>query len=732
MSTQVRKAPAPVSKQSMQFWRPPRLNQAPAFRYGPKLTLPIDRVAHGRAEYAFWCWTVSTILIAGLIGSEIVGAALGWPKTLAHLGSRVCADFGIYDPWSVYYWIWIMLPHFGNNPVANTIVFDGVLSTTLVCLIGFSLLASRWHKVVEQISVSSESHGASHWATPAEVLASGLAYSEPQKPAIHLAAWYDPHKRAWTALRDASDKHVGIYAPTRAGKGVSVIVPTLLTWNGSMVVNDPKEENWQLSAQRRRKMGQWVIHHDPVCETSMTTSWNPLEEVRIRTFSEDTDARLVAMALVDPHGAGLDQGNESDHWRKVSADFLTGATLHICYAPKYEGRRNITTLDRFINDEQLGIDGIIKEMFETIHDPEDKMGWLNSIGERTQTHPLVAMAARVMNERPEGEKGSAMSSARSYTYTYRTMLVEKNTSTSGFSIDDIMLNPRGVSLYLVNTPQYMQLVRPHMRMLVNMIMSRFTGRMVYENGRVKTTFAHPLLFAQDEFTSVYGRMEQFVQAMAFSAGYGIRVLIAIQDYAQLEAMYGDKMAETIMGNIHTNIYFATANQKTADRVEKALGQGTYLETRRTLNYGGKLGSRDGSRNTESHGRPLMYAAEFATMDANYGVVMQVGRPPIYARKMYYYNEPELRDLVEPPPELSMIIPPEKQMKGGILRRRQAEYLEYAAKRIAEHPHKAAPNVFTPPDPNKLLATGQSLPEFEAMYPKWTEALQMQAPESDSD
>ena len=57
-------------------------------------------------------------------------------------------------------------------------------------------------------------------------------------------------------IRYSGDAHLCTVAPTRSGKGVGVIIPNLLTYEGPVVVFDPKGENYQVTARRRRELGQ--------------------------------------------------------------------------------------------------------------------------------------------------------------------------------------------------------------------------------------------------------------------------------------------------------------------------------------------------------------------------------------------------------------------------------------------------------------------------------------------
>src|SRR5690606_26551798 len=125
-------------------------------------------------------------------------------------------------------------------------------------------------------------------------------------------------------LRHDGPEHVLCFAPTRSGKGVGLVVPTLLTWPGSAIVHDIKGENWQLTAGFRARHAR-VLLFDPT--NGASAAYNPLLEIRKGVW-EVRDVQNVADVLVDPEGS-LEKRN---HWEKTSHALLVGAILHVLYA----------------------------------------------------------------------------------------------------------------------------------------------------------------------------------------------------------------------------------------------------------------------------------------------------------------------------------------------------------------------------------------------------------------
>jgi type IV secretion system protein VirD4 len=115
-------------------------------------------------------------------------------------------------------------------------------------------------------------------------------------------------------LRHEGPEHVMAFAPTRSGKGVGLVVPTLLTWPGSAVIHDIKGENWHLTAGWRARFSHCLLFNPTDVHSA---AYNPLLEVR-RGTHEVRDVQNVADILVDPEGA-LERRN---HWEKTSHSLL--------------------------------------------------------------------------------------------------------------------------------------------------------------------------------------------------------------------------------------------------------------------------------------------------------------------------------------------------------------------------------------------------------------------------
>jgi len=291
-----------------------------------------------------------------------------------------------------------------------------------------------------------------------------------------------------------------VFAPTRSGKGVGTVVPTLLSWSESVLVYDLKKELWSLTAGWRRRFSRcWRF--EPTARDSIR--FNPLLEVR-RGDDEVRDTQNVADILVDPDGS-----EKRDHWKTAAHTLLVGAILHVLYA---EPDKSLTGVARFLSDPERRLYQTFLHMLETRH-----------LGERP--HPVVEQCAREMLDKSENELAGIVSTAKTCVNLYNDPLVARNTATSDFRITDLMQADDPVSLYLVVPPSDIDRLRPLVRLVLNQVGRRLTERMGLGDTK---GYRHRLLLLLDEFPSL-GKLSFFETQLAYLAGYGIKAFLIAHD-----------------------------------------------------------------------------------------------------------------------------------------------------------------------------------------------------------
>jgi type IV secretion system protein VirD4 len=659
------------------------------------VSIPLDPLVKSRANTILW----SAIIVYGLLGmwagTEAFAALRHFP--IAFKKQQLGTD--VYLPWAaIYPWGRVL----GNKHIAaaqvHLLIHDFAIAYAIMAIgltLAIMLGVHNRKRFLANPQNSKDYHGSGIWGTaihvgatemlPPEHWASQIALKSKNRelrlrgksgtrvvspeewraaPGIFLGEWYDEKTKKRYFLRDCSDKHIGLYAPTRGGKGVGVIVPALLSWSGSAVINDPKGELYELtSGFRKHVLRQRIFRFDPLCMDGTSACINVLDFIKLRTDMEVADAQNIALMVCDPQGQGLDTGESSDHWKKTSVAFLVAVVLHVLYSREIpKSKKNLAGVDEFLSDPSRTLQETYELMQNYEHDPDHSRGWTTLDGRLTATCPTIANAAKMQADRPKDEGGSVISSLQSYFDIYRDPIVKLNTSHSDFSIEDLMYAKQAASLYLINNPNMMERIRPLIRLIVNCMMTTFCGAIEFdEQHREKKRYQNKLLMCLDEFTSTLSKMSILANGLAFVSGYGIKLLIVVQDIAQLVATYGEHGAQAITSNLHTEVIFSTKNPKTAGEFSTMLGESTLrIETRSWERVGGMFGRGKASLSESYIGRPLLTTSEIQTMPETEMVVMVTNTPPIYCKKLRYYDEPFLKKRLLDVVDKSDSIPQEDQ------------------------------------------------------------------------
>ncbi|NQY97651.1 MAG: conjugal transfer protein TraG [Henriciella sp.] len=513
-------------------------------------------------------------------------AALGRPWILVD-------GWPVYRPWRLFQW-WYAYEAYAPEVFAKggAIAASGGLFGILAAVMG-SVWRSRWERSVT-------TYGSARWAEKRDLVKAELLGGD----GVFLGRWKGNY------LRHNGPEHVLAFAPTRSGKGVGLVVPTLLSWTGSTVIHDIKGENWDLTSGWRSKLGP-CIRFDPTDAES--PRYNPLMEVR-RGPNEVRDVQNIADILVDPEGS-LERRS---HWEKTGHALLVGVILHVLYA---ERDKTLAGCATFLSDPSRPFKETLSRMMNTKH-------VVSGDGSR-KVHPVVAQAARELLNKAENERSGVLSTALSFLSLYRDPVVASVTSASDWRISDLVEGARPVSLYLVVPPSDLSRTKPLMRLMLNQIGRRLTETLPDPDRR-------KVLLMLDEFPAL-GRLDFFESALAFMAGYGVRAFLIAQSLNQIEKAYGPNNA--ILDNCHVRVAFATNDERTAKRISEALGAKTELRSQK--NYTGHrlapwLSHMMVSRQETQ--RQLLTPGEIMQLPPDKEVVMVSGVAPVLAEKLRYFED----------------------------------------------------------------------------------------------
>jgi type IV secretion system protein VirD4 len=551
-------------------------------------------------------WTAAMLDYQRQLGAPMI-SLLGWP---------------VYHPWRLFEWWYAFESH-----APDVFAIGGVIAT----FGGFMAAPVAWLFGPQRNREGRQAttFGSARWASADEIDKAGL-----HGDAGVMLGQFGPRY-----LRHAGPAHVLALAPTRSGKGVGLVIPTLLSWTGSVIVIDIKQENWALTAGWRSSFSH-CLYFNPTEAHSIR--YNPLLEVR-KGAHEVRDAQNIADILVDPEGTQ----KTLNHWDRTSHELLVGAILHVLYA---EADKSLNRVVGLLSDPARPFEQTLRAMMATNH--------LGSI-DAPQPHPVVAAIARSLLDKSDNERSGVHSTALSYLSLYRDPMIARATSTCDFRISDLIDAAHPVSLYLTIPPSDLSRTRSLIRLLLNQIARRLTegaasppkeGAAIHIAGRQSRTARrqrHDVLLMLDEFPAL-GRLDFFHSALAFMAGYGIRAFIVAQSLNQIDALYGPHNA--IVENCDIRISFACNDDHTAKRLSESLGTATERQLRH--NYAGRrmaLWLPHVSISEQDSARPLLTPDEIRRLPKSDALILVSGMAPIRARKLRYYRDGRFLARLLPPP-----------------------------------------------------------------------------------
>ena len=280
-------------------------------------------------------------------------------------------------------------------------------------------------------------------------------------------------------------------------------------------------------------------------------------------------------------------------------------------------------------------------MLNSTHDPDLAMGWKDSLGAQTGTHPVVAMAARDMLNKDPKEAAGVLSTATRFLTLFRDPIVARNIAGSDFTINDLMNDEKPVSLYLVVPPSDIDRVKPLTRLMISQILRILTSKMEFKDGKSVAGYKHRLLLMIDELPSL-GKLEILQTSLAFIAGYGLKAYLITQDLGQLTAAYGGSSGrdESIVANCHCMIAYAPNKLETMELLSKLAGN-TTIRTENKTYSGGRMSMMKGQVTiaVQEQERPLLTPDEARRLPPDDALVFVAGHPPIYGKKIKYYQDP---------------------------------------------------------------------------------------------
>ncbi len=550
-------------------------------------------------------WAKALALVAAI---GMLGALWSCVASLVFLVGTGLLDTQRDVPLSQF---WAYLRHHPDHPVvALWLRIAAGTATVFVVALVAALVVRRMR------SGDRPLHGETGYAGEVEIRENGFRDAS---NSIHVG------RTGRRYLTFGGPEHVALYAPTRSGKGVGVVIPNCLLWDGSLVVLDVKKENWAASAGIRAEAGQRVFLFDPLDPEGRTARYNPLSYVRRGTIDAFDDIQRIAQMLY-PEATG-----DQEFWSNSARSAFIGVTSFLAETPELP-----LTL------------GEVLRMFTR----RDLQGYLTGMIEarRLAGKPYTAATINALNDYLAGSADTVSGVRKSVTtklVLWFNPRIDAATAESDFDLRRLRYNLHAI--YVGVTPDNIDRLRPLLALFFQQVVDVTVKTLPQHDPAAR----HQVLMVLDEFP-LLGAMPTLTSAFAFVAGYGVRMLLVLQSKAQMRAIYGADVAATVLDNCGAEAVFGTKDLTLTKELSERLGYDTVESLTRSGPRFGAWWKRDRqSQSASAQRRALMLPQEIARLGPHEEIILRAGMRPIRATRIRHYEEGRFTRLLRPAP----VVPP---------------------------------------------------------------------------
>jgi type IV secretion system protein VirD4 len=418
-------------------------------------------------------------------------------------------------------------------------------------------------------------------------------------------------------LQFPGQQFVLLAAPTRSGKGVSMVIPNLLNWPDSCVVLDIKLENFLLTSGFRAQYGQAVYLFNPFAEDGRTHRWNPMDGISRDPNLRVGDLLTLGAALYPTHAADKDA-----FWADSAKNLFLGLALMVM-----ESQELPLTLGEVLRQASGKGAGLKDYLAERIN--------ARAQTESPYSDDCLGALNRFLGA-SDNTLANILSSFSAPLVLFANPLVDAATSASDFELAQV--RDRKMTLYIG--------IQPNRLADASLLLNVLFTQLIHQNTReLPSAGRHPVpcLLILDEFAAL-GKIGILAQANAFIAGYGLRLLTIIQSIAQLEAVYGPNDARTLITNHAMQVLFAPREQRDANAYSEMLGFYTVKSTSKGRSYNQAFGSAGStSENVSDQRRALLLPQELKELADDDQIIVLENTRPIQAKKARFFREKAFMD-----------------------------------------------------------------------------------------
>lgn len=379
-----------------------------------------------------------------------------------------------------------------------------------------------------------------------------------QKRHFPTPSWGSARSRLGDVIKHVGEGHLITFAPTGAGKGVSVIIPNLLSYSGPVITIDPKGENFSVTARfRKETLGQNIYLLDPFhCVDDMTIErigverarLDPLDMVDLESPERDVHYTMLASILSNQSSSpGTDR--KDDFWENEAMKLMAGAIGVSALKPLEDSKGVLNrkkSFSKFI--DILYSDDVVFNLAVA----------LDTAGSNIGDFAYKSIAAFL--QKADKERSGVLSTAQAHLNPLVADVVQGSMRDSTFQMDEIK-EGSNYSIYVVIPPDklvsHSVLLKLWIAIFIHSVMTRVKAP-------EKRT-----LFLLDECAQL-GYLDGLKKSVTLLRGYGMQVWMFFQDLTQLESIYGLDN-EGIINNCSVLQVFGYSRRLAAAPVSEVIG-----------------------------------------------------------------------------------------------------------------------------------------------------------------
>ena len=583
------------------------------------------------------------LLIIFTIGGAFLGSYTF--ATMAGLKS-----WGVTTLWDVYHSDIAHKPNIHWKLMVGITVFWTMVAIPILMLI-LALILGRQKR---------ELHGSQRFATIGEIRRKGLLPTDDEIRSGKYPYIYVGAKIGKQFIRWCSNEFMLLAARTRAGKGVSTVITNGLHYAHSLVVFDPKLENYFLtSGHREKSLKQKVFLFNPAGRLPTAEDgaseevlqkvkemdgkklyshrWNPYSYISRDPLFMFSDLHNMA-GIMYPKSAKGESANSS-FWIETARNLFIGLSMYMLETEEERLKTDPNAVSSLALLYKLATPTGDLNLVEWIK--YQVLGQEPPKEKKQYKKPRANISDNCAEFLADFANGNAKTGADILATFKAPLTIFKDpivaAATSGDDFDLRKLRKEKMTVYLGIMPNDIE----RFERLTNL----FFSQLINENIKQGLPENNPQLKYQcllllDEFTAL-GYMPILEKGVAYIAGYNLRMLIIFQSPQQVARYYSQEGSQVFFSNFAIQTLFGCKSQKDAEEYSALVGYETFKAKSQSRSFG-RNGSK--SQNVSDQKRALILPDEFKTLPDDKCVVTMTGMRPIMADKIMYYKEPAFAGL----------------------------------------------------------------------------------------